>query len=64
MKNSRPTFDPRTPGGKGQDRAAQTREAKAREARLAEALRENLKKRKSQARAQAQAQTKGKKDAE
>ena len=51
MKNSRPTFDPRTPGGKGQDRAAQTREAKAREARLAETLRENLKKRKQQSRA-------------
>ncbi|GMV63488.1 MAG: hypothetical protein AMXMBFR74_26560 [Parvibaculum sp.] len=51
MKNSRTTFDPRTPGGKGTDRAAQTREAKAKTARLAEALRENLKKRKGQARA-------------
>ena len=55
MKNSRPTFDPRTPGGKGQDRAAQTREAKAREARLAEALRENLKKRKQQSRSRKEA---------
>jgi len=51
MKNSRTTFDPRTPGGKGHDRASQTREAKAKTARLAEALRENLKKRKGQARA-------------
>jgi hypothetical protein len=51
MKNSRTTFDPRTPGGKGPDRADKTREAKAKTARLAEALRENLKKRKGQARA-------------
>lgn len=51
MKKTGPTFDSRTPGGKGQDRAAQTREAKTKTARLAEALRENLKKRKGQARA-------------
>ncbi|MEQ8266580.1 MAG: hypothetical protein RH982_05240 [Parvibaculum sp.] len=50
MKNTRNTFDPRTPGGTGTDRAAQTREAKAKTARLAEALRENLKKRKAQTR--------------
>ena len=51
MKNTRNGFDSRTPGGKGTDRAAQTQQAKAREARLAEALRENLKKRKAQTRA-------------
>ncbi|MFN3627823.1 hypothetical protein [Parvibaculum sp.] len=51
MKKSGPSFDSRTPGGKGADRAAQTQEAKARQARLAEALRDNLKKRKSQTRA-------------
>ncbi len=39
--------DPRV--SKGTDRAAQTREAKLREARQAEALRENLRKRKAQA---------------
>lgn len=50
MKNTRNTFDPRQPGGKGTDRAAQTQEAKAKTARLAEALRENLKKRKTQSR--------------
>jgi hypothetical protein len=50
MKKSAPGFDSRTPGGKGTDRAAQTREAKAKTARLAEALRENLKKRKAQTR--------------
>lgn len=50
MKKTGPSFDPRAPGGKGQDRAAQTREAKAKTARLAEALRENLKKRKAQSR--------------
>lgn len=50
MKKTGNTFDSRTPGGKGTDRAAQTREAKAKEARLAEALRENLKKRKQQSR--------------
>ncbi len=56
MKNSRNSFDPRTPGGKGTDRAAQTREAKAREARLAEALRDNLKKRKAQSRSRKDAE--------
>lgn len=51
MKKTGTGFDSRTPGGKGTDRAAQTREAKAKQARLAEALRDNLKKRKSQTRA-------------
>lgn len=50
MKKSAPGFDSRTPGGKGTDRAAQTKEARARQARLAEALRDNLKKRKAQSR--------------
>ena len=50
MKKAGPGFDSRTPGGKGGERAAQTQEAKARQARLAEALRENLKKRKKQSR--------------
>ncbi len=51
MKKTGTGFDSRTPGGKGVDRAAQTKEAKAKQARLAEALRDNLKKRKSQTRA-------------
>jgi hypothetical protein len=51
MKKTGSGFDSRTPGGKGTDRAAQTQEAKAKQARLAEALRDNLKKRKSQTRA-------------
>jgi hypothetical protein len=51
MKKSGPSFDSRTPGGKGVDRATQTQEAKARQARLADALRDNLKKRKDQSRA-------------
>ena len=50
MKKTGNTFDSRTPGGKGSERAAQTKEALARKARLAEALRENLKKRKQQSR--------------
>lgn len=51
MKKTGPSFDSRTPGGKGVDRATQTKEAKVRQARLADALRDNLKKRKDQSRA-------------
>lgn|GEM_PF-2049858 len=51
MKKTPSQFNPREPGGKGTDRASQTQEARARQARQAEALRENLKKRKAQARA-------------
>lgn len=49
-KTSKTNMRGRAPNGKGTDRANQARDAKARQARLAEALRENLKKRKSQSR--------------
>ena len=49
-KTSRTNMDRRAPNGKGTDRASQAQDARAKQARLAEALRENLKKRKAQSR--------------
>ena len=43
-------MDGRAPEAKGPGRANQAKDAKAKQARLAEALRENLKKRKAQSR--------------
>ena len=49
-KTSRTNMDSRAPNAKGPSRANQAQDAKAKQARLAEALRENLKKRKAQSR--------------
>lgn len=49
-KTSKTNMDRRAPDAKGTDRASQAQSAKAKQAKLAEALRENLKKRKAQSR--------------